>query len=181
MICESNIVRDASLKTGCGKVWNVRPRFGRSVLRSRKARNRPQRIFKTERLFLLPSRIGSVNCGQHHANAMTRTTGCSLNGNCGSEIAGWNSTRTVRETPRERPWPLQRVSASQRKSHRFHSENIRWSSRPRPVNRLQATSQPRRVMRGGSKSDALGSKGTGQTRTCGNTGKAFAFTQGTEL
>jgi hypothetical protein len=38
---------------------------------------------------------------------------------------------------------------------------IRWSSSPRPVNRLQATGEPlRRVMRGGSKGFKLGSKET---------------------
>jgi len=48
-----------------------------------------------------------------------------------------------------------------------------WSSRPRPVNRLQATSQPRRVMRGGVKGVSLAPNNEGQTRA----GKAIAFTK----
>ncbi len=52
-----------------------------------------------------------------------------------------------------------------------------WSSRPRPVNRLQATSQPRRVMRGGSKSCALGSKQRSRPALPDRVGKAIAFTK----
>jgi len=139
-------------------------------------------------------RIGSVNCGQRQANATTRTTGCSLNVNRSEYSPARNGGKVLGrlKSPHNNglasylpAWTKQTRCAGSilagpqgsrlRRNTDSHSENIRWSSRPRPVNRLQATSQPRRVMRGGSKSDTLGSKGTGQTRA----GKAFAFSKGT--
>lgn len=120
------------------------PLFGRSVLRCREARNRSRkRNFRTERPFSLAHRIGSVIREQRPARATTRTTGCSL-----------NAAERV-----ETPWNPRCLITRQQPS-----ENIRWSSRPSPVNRLQATGEPkyresgRRVMLGGSKSDQLGSK-----------------------
>lgn len=52
-----------------------------------------------------------------------------------------------------------------------------WSSRPRPVNRLQATGEPRRVMRGGSKGYTSWLRRTKTDPTCFTTGKAVAFTK----
>lgn len=139
---------DASVKSGRCQVlerktflWPFSPAMPRGTHRHR-------RYFTTERLLFSLIRIGSVNCGLRPAIATTRTTGCSL--------SSLHSARLKR--------PQSGVSVQAGLGCVWNcaanSGNIRWSSRPRPVNRLQATSQPRRVMRGGSKSCALGSSQT---------------------
>ena len=121
---------DAGLKICDGKIWNSKTFFlGRSVMRFRKGRSRPPRIFRTERPISLPIRIGSVIRKLCHAAATT--------------------------------WTI---------------PEMEWSSRTRPVNRLQATGEPRRVMRVGSKGYMLGSKEQ-DSPTRSQTGKAAAFTK----
>lgn len=179
---------DAEVSSDYQHVLNTRPRFGRSVLRCRN----PARaalvggFSRLNGLLFRLIRIGSVNCGQRQANATTRTTGCSLNDGRGEYETktlvmgrlGENAEPSAKADwmfyqPIVKPTPILPFGSNPKRARQ--SENIRWSSRTGPVNRLQATSQPRRVMPVGSKSDALGSEGTGQTRA----GKAFAFTEGT--
>jgi len=172
------------VKTDCWKVLNVRPHFGRSVMRSREARAASSGFSRLNGLFLLPSRIGSVIREQRPAAATTRTTGRSLND--AVACRGWMDWGNLQITQlieipvlkRGHYTPPTQVSPIGMKAILPASfKELRWSSRTRPENRLQATGEPRRVMRVGSKSYMLGSEGTGQTRA----GKAAAFTKGTEF
>jgi hypothetical protein len=79
IVCQIGRVRDASVKTGCGKVWNVRPFFGRSVMRSREARAARSGFSRLNGLSFWLSRIGSVIREQRPAAATTRKSCCSLN------------------------------------------------------------------------------------------------------
>lgn len=90
--------------------------------------------------------IGSVIREQRQANATTRTTGILTGLNCGSAAGGESPTHSC---------PV----------------SFRWSSRPRPVNRLQATGEPRRVMRGGSKGVCAWLQETGQPDSVETQGK----------
>ncbi len=73
--------------------------FGRSVLRCREARASFRGISQLNGLFLCPSRIGSVNCGQRHANATTRKTR--------------NAVVTVRNGRCSRPAPRKQAASYQ--------------------------------------------------------------------
>ena len=134
------IVRDASLKTGVRKVWNVRPHFGRSVMRTREGRAAARGFSELNGLFLLPSRIGSVIREQRPAAATTRTTGCSLKFIgvwCKwRRIDSWNDSAvklTAREIPAKNSAPGVIPEVGVQTRPRPTSENIRWSSSPRPV------------------------------------------------
>lgn len=105
------------------------------------------------------ARTGSVIREQRQANATTRTTGCSL-----YELAVLGLWVASRYNPFGGAVQNSCEMIESKYARPIHSENIRWSSSPSPVNRLQATGEPRRVMLGGSKSYMLGSEGTGQTR-----------------
>jgi hypothetical protein len=139
------------MKAGYGcNIRNVRPFFGRSVLRSREARTATRSGFSELNgfFFALPNR--PCNCEQRPATATTRKTCCSL-----------NSLRGVRPEH-----PQSGVSVQSGLDCVWNaganSESNGWSSSPRPVNRLQATSEPRRVMRGGRKAMRLAPKNEGR-------------------
>jgi hypothetical protein len=146
MVCEITNVRDAGVETCWLELWNVRPRFGRSVMRSRKARTAASGFSQLNGLSFWLSRIGSVNCEQRQANATTRKSRRSL-----------YSLRCLRSKQRQSGVSvLAGLDCFWNAVENTGSAG--WSSRPRPANRLQATSQPRRVMRGGSKAMRLAPK-----------------------
>lgn len=115
-----------------------------------------KRFFRTERPFSLAPRIGSVIREQRPARATTRTTGRSLNSASG--VSAQRQLEGEWWTPVGQGGVINRRSKNAVRLRTLNSEIIRWSSRPSPVNRLQATGEPRRVMLGGSKSCALGSE-----------------------
>lgn len=148
-------VRDSRTKPACFKAFALK-KFPQGSLDAVRVATKGERL-PLFGMALDKAGIGSVNCGQRLAIATTRTTGCSLSGDgCGGRIAAGTAKQTSGSQFRS--------SRDESGCRHHHSENIRWSSRPRPVNRLQATSQPkscesrRRVMRGGSKGYTLGSK-----------------------
>jgi|SRR6185295_9019992 len=125
--------------------------------------------------------IGSVIREQRPARATTRTTGCSLKAGSDESYPTANAVNRAaavavsvqhitdidgaviaprldkdNKLPRFAFGGLARSSQSEiRTDSLLAFKELRWSSRPRPVNRLQATGEPRRVMRGGRKAVRL--------------------------
>lgn len=172
---------DAGVKTCWSEIWNSKTLcfepFSNAIPRGS---HRRQRNFTTERLFLLPFRIGSVIREQRPAAATTRTTVFFESCGVGREISPRRCDGMMQKS-----FHVTTDLPDGRETYGHHTiQGTRWSSRTRPVNRLQATGEPRRVKRVGSKGYMLGSEGTGQTRTTCvliHTGKAAAFTKGTEV
>jgi hypothetical protein len=113
-------------------------------------------------LFLWLSRIGSVIREQRPAAATTRKSCCSLNAGVLRCICG--SIARKFESRCKKPTRQPSGNAASRIATRPALDAESVSSSTGPVNRLQATGEPRRVMPVGSKSYMLGSEGTEQTR-----------------
>ena len=150
---------DGNEKPSSLLILDVRPHFGRSVYAKPRGSHRPQTLSGGFSglcgHFPLPFRIGSVIREQRPAAATTRTTVvlCIVN----------RILRQLNRKAGDADGVTTFVFVRRVQSCSQHREQ-RWSSRTRPVNRLQATGEPRRVMRVGSKGYMLGSEGTGQTR-----------------
>lgn len=189
-LCQTEGVRCQNEKLVIGQVEQPLSRPFSSA-KPRGSHRTYQRFFKTERPFSLAHRIGSVIREQRPARATTRTTGCSLKSDS-DRRAMKRACRAVRvmvernnETPSGTPGAGRAEKKRQipRRGRCQNSENIRWSSRPSPVNRLQATGEPkyresgRRVMLGGSISECLAPKNRTDPYLWATTGKALAFTK----
>jgi hypothetical protein len=177
-------VRDASVKSGACSESGRKPSFWPfNNAMPRGSHRKHARNFTVERPFLCPSRIGCVSVGSDWQPS-TETT---VFFECFRRLF---------------PMELERLTVSRRRSliavghgaGRFLKirqrtatltdesiQGARWSSRLRPVTRLQATGEPLKGDARREKRLVLGSEGTDTPDCAHTTGKALPSTKGTEV